>query len=139
MIATPPEVVRLQRVGVKARLTRIVLSFNEPMDAALAEMTSNYIFPPVVRHRPVSNPPREIRVTSAVYDSSSQTVTLRTAKPLNLHRVYQITVNGMAPSGLANVSGVPLDGPGTGPSGSNFVMSFSGRASLRGIPGPGQS
>jgi hypothetical protein len=48
-------------------------------------------------------------------------------------------VNGMAPSGLTNVSGVLLDGQGDGQPGSRFVMSFAGRASLKGIPGPGQS
>ena len=31
---------------------------------------------------------------------------------LNLHLVYQITVNGMAPLGLTNTSGVLLDGRG---------------------------
>jgi autotransporter-associated beta strand protein len=139
VIGTPPEVVSLQRVGVKPRLTRIVLSFNEPMDAALAELTSNYAFRPVVRGRAVTRARREIRVTSAVYDAASRTVTLRTAKPLGLHQVYQITANGLAPSGLANVSGVLLDGQGNGQPGSSFVLTFAGRASLRGVPGPGQS
>jgi hypothetical protein len=35
------------------------------------------------------------------------------------------------------VSGVLLDGKGKGVAGSNLVMSFSGKASLKGIPGPG--
>ena len=133
VIATPPAVVRLQRIGRGARRAQIVLSFNQPMALTAAELTSNYVLRPVVRGHVVNKPHQLIRVRSAVYDSTNQTVTLRAAKPLNLHRVYQVTVNGLAPSGLTNVSGVALDGRGDGRPSSNFVLSFAGRASLRGI------
>jgi len=139
VIATPPEVVRLQRFGVHYQPTRIVLSFDQPMSPALAEMTGNYVLRRVVRGRPLSNPRQAIRVTSAVYDPASQTVSLRTSIRLNLHYVYQITVNGVAPSGLTNISGVLLDGNGNGAPGSNFVKSFSGQSSLRGISVSGPS
>ena len=133
VIATPPAVVRLQRIGAAHRRAQIVLSFNQPMALTAAELASNYVLRPVVRGRAVNKPHQLIRVRSAVYDSTNQTVTLRAAKPLNLHRVYQITVNGLAPSGLTNVSGVALDGRGDGRPSSNFVLSFAARASLRGI------
>jgi hypothetical protein len=139
VIATPPKVLRLQRFGTSPRATRIVLSFDEPMNPVSAELTSNYIFRRVVQGRPLNGPRQRIQVTSAVYDPAKRTVTLRPARPLNLRQVYQITVNGMAPSGLTNVSGVSLDGRGNGLPGSNLVMSFARRASLRGIPGPGGS
>ncbi len=139
VISTPPEVVRLQRIGGGARPTQIVLSFDEALDSGFADMTSNYVFRPVVRGRPLNKPRQMIRVKSAVYDPANHTVTLRTAKRLNLNQVYQITVNGMAPPGLRNVSGVLLDGQGNGQPGSNFATSFAGRKSLKGIPGPGQS
>ena len=45
---------------------------------------------------------------------------------LNLHLVYQITVNGMAPLGLTNTSGVLLDGQGNGQPGTNFVAMLRG-------------
>ena len=135
-IVTPPKVLRLQRFGVRAQPTRIVLTFDEPMNPSLAQLTSNYVFRPVIRGRVQTRPRQAIKVASAVYDPVTQTVTLRTAKRLNLQQVYQITVNGSAPQGLTNLSGVLLDGKGNGLAGSNLVMSFAGKASLKGIPGP---
>ncbi len=133
VIAAPPKVLRLQRIRARTP-TRIVLTFDEPLDPARAQATSNYVFRPVVRRRALLAPRQAIRVRSAVYDPASQTVTLITAKPLKLSNFYQITVNGGAPNGLANVSGVPLDGKGNGSPGSSFILSFNGRASLVGIP-----
>jgi hypothetical protein len=135
-IVTPPKVVRLQRFGVRLQPTRIVLTFDEPMNSDLAQLTSNYVFRPVVRGKVQTKPRLAIRAASAAYNPATQTVTLRTAKRLNLNQVYQITVNGAAPLGLTNLSGVLLDGKGEGIAGANLVMSFSGKASQRGIPGP---
>ena len=81
--------------SARAPTAQIVLSFNQPMALTAAELASNYVLRPVVRGRAVNKPHQLIRVRSAVYDSTNQTVTLRAAKPLNLHRVYQITVNGL--------------------------------------------
>ncbi|MFI5460266.1 MAG: beta strand repeat-containing protein [Isosphaerales bacterium] len=129
VIATPPKVLRLQRLRGRTP-TRIVLSFDQPMNAALAQLTSNYVFRRVVRGRALLGPRHAIRVKSAVYDPAKQTVTLTTARRLSLKLVYQISVNGGTPRGLTNVSGVPLDGNGNGLPGSSFIMSFTGRASL---------
>ena len=109
----PARVLRLQRFGVRAQPTRIVLTFDEPMNPNAADLKSNYVFRPVVRGRVQTRPRQAIRVASAVYDPATRTVTLRTAKRLNLRRVYQITVNGRAPQGLTNQSGSLLDGKGT--------------------------
>jgi autotransporter-associated beta strand protein len=128
-ISTPPRVVRLERLPGR-RPTRIVLTFNEPMNAALAQATSNYVFRKFIRGHTLAGPGKAIRVRSAVYDPAQQTVTLTTAKRLGLKQVYQITVNGAAPHGLANISGVPLDGQGSGAPGSNYVVFLSGRGSL---------
>ena len=138
-ITTPPRVLRLQRFGRGIQPTRIVLSFDEPMNPTLAELTKNYAFRRVVRGRVLSRPQQVIRVRSAVYDAANETVTLTTAKRLNLHQIFQITASGIPPQGLENVSGVPLDGKGNGSPGSSFVLRFGGRASLKGIPGPGNS
>ncbi len=51
VIATPPAVVRLQRIGRGARRAQIVLSFNQPMALTAAELASNYVLRPVVRGR----------------------------------------------------------------------------------------
>ncbi len=135
VIATPPTVVRLQRLKGGAR-TRFVLSFDEPMDPALVQLTSNYVFRRVFRGHVLTGPRSTFRVKSAVYNSATQTVRLTTARSLCLHMVYQLTVNGSAPSGLTNVSGVLLDGLGDGQPGTSYVVSFTGKASLKGIAGP---
>jgi hypothetical protein len=46
---------------------------------------------------------------------------------MNIHWKYTLTVNGAAPSGLTNPSGVPLDGAGDGQVGSNYVASVTWR------------
>ena len=136
-ITTPPRVVRLQRFGVRLQPTRIVLTFDEPMNPYFAQLTGNYVFRPVIRGRVQTKPRQAIRVASAVYNSVAQTVTLTAAKRLNLNQVYQLTVNGSAPQALTNLSGVLLDGKGKGIAGTNLVLSFAGKASQKGIPGPG--
>ena len=66
------------------------------------------------------------RVSAAVYDSSTLTVTLFTSQRLDIHNLYQLTVNGMTPSGLTGATGVPLAGQGD-MSGTNYVKVISGK------------
>jgi hypothetical protein len=134
-IATPPKVVRFQRVKGRTP-ARFVLTFDEPMDQVLAQTLGNYVFRPVVRSKVLHAPRQAIHVKSAMYDSARETVTLVTVRPIKLAKTYQITVNGAATNGLANVSGVALDGKGNGRPGSDFVITFTGQASMRGIPRP---
>jgi hypothetical protein len=70
---------------------------------------------------------QRITVVSAVYDSATDTVTLVPAERLNIHRRYRLTVNGTAPAGLTNPSGVLLDGAGNGQPGSDHVTSITSR------------
>ena len=65
------------------------------------------------RHNRVRLGPK-IAVAAAVYDPTNTTVTLSFAKRLNVHHLYQLTINGTAPSGLTDPSGQFLDGAGTG-------------------------
>ena len=46
---------------------------------------------------------------------------------LDLHKLYQLTVNGRTPIGLTGATGVPLDGLGIGTPGTNYVRKFSGK------------
>jgi autotransporter-associated beta strand protein len=137
-IETAPRVARLQRLKGGLR-TRFVLTFDEPMNSALAQQPTNYVFHRVVKGRVLSGPRNTIKVQSALYNETTHTVTLKTKKQLSLNQVYQITVSGGTSGGLTNVSGVALDGLGNGAAGSSFTLSFKGRASLKGIPGPGNS
>jgi hypothetical protein len=137
-VVGPPRVLSLQRKGTGFQPTKIVLAFDQPMDLMLADLAGNYIIQPVVGGKVVASARRAIHVTSAMYNQSNQSVTLTTAKRLQLNQVYQITVNGHLPQGLTNEIGVLLDGSGIGGPGHDLIMRFSGSASLAGIPGPGQ-
>jgi len=117
----PPTVVSLQRFGYHLHPTSLVLSFNQPMDPTPAETLGNYtLVAPGHGHR------RVITLKAAQYNAATQAVTLLPSHLLNLHRVYQITVNGMAPLGLTDTAGVLLDGLGNGQPGTDFVALLRG-------------
>jgi hypothetical protein len=118
---TPPTVTDLQRFGVHVETTALVLTFSQAMDASQAEALGNYTLIAAGHgHR------RVIRLVVANYDAAALTVTLVPSQTLNLHRVYQLTVNGVAPTGLTNTSGVLLDGNGDGSPGGNYVAILRG-------------
>ncbi len=112
-----PLVTGLRRYGISTQPTYLFLNFNGPLDPTSAQNPSNYQILGPGGHR--------IRVVSAIYDPATQTVTLVPAVQLNLQRKYSLTVNGAAPAGLTNLSGVPLDGSGKGHVGSNYVASIT--------------
>ena len=121
-----PRVTRLKRHGFHRRPTYLYLVFNSPVDPSSAQNPSNYQILGPHGHR--------ITVVSASYNSATHSVTLVPEERLNIHRRYQLTVNGTAPSGLASPSGILLDGAGNGQSGTNYVASITwknlaGRAS----------
>ncbi len=114
-----PLVTGLRRYGFHWQPTYLLLNFNGPLDPTSAQNPSNYQI-----LGPGGHP---ITVVSAIYDPATQTVTLVPAERLNIHWKYSLTVNGAAPSGLTNPSGVPLDGSGKGQVGSNHVTSITRR------------
>ena len=114
-----PLVTGLRRYGFHAQPTYLLLNFNGPLDPTSAQNPLNYQILGPGGHG--------ITVVSAIYDPATQTVTLVPAERLNIHWKYSLTVNGAAPSGLTNPSGVPLDGSGKGQVGSNYVTSITRR------------
>ena len=114
-----PQVTGLRRYGFHWQPTYLLLNFNGPLDPTSAQNPLNYQVLGPGGHR--------ITVVSAIYDPATQTVTLVPAERLNIHWKYSLTVNGAAPSGLTNPSGVPLDGSGKGQVGSNYVTSITRR------------
>jgi uncharacterized repeat protein (TIGR01451 family) len=103
-----PAATSVHRFGFHAQPTRLVPTFDEPLDPARAQDPGNY------RIVPLGGPPRRIRVKTAVYDVATRTVTLSPVHRLNLHRLFRLTVVGTGPSGVADASGYLLDGPSTG-------------------------
>jgi uncharacterized repeat protein (TIGR01451 family) len=118
---TPPTVTSLQRFGFHAQPTAFVLTFSSALDPTLAQDLQNYDLRPI---GPGGHLGRRIRIAAAVYNPLANTVMLHLANRLNLHARYKLVVNGMPPSGLADPSGILLDGVGNGIPGSDYVRNF---------------
>lgn len=125
VIAVPPTVVSVQRFGVHAEPTKLVLTFSTPLNAASAQNINNYRIVTLGRSgRRGRRVGHDVRIRAASYDAASRTVTLYPAERLKLRNLYQLTVVGTAPSGVAGASGASLDGSGTGHPGSDFARTI---------------
>ena len=123
-----PAVVDLQRFGFHEQSTILLVTFDMPLDAAQARDLRNY------RIVTMGGPGRGgslhghvTHVRNAVYNAAAQTVTLHLAERLDIHNLYRITITGTSPGGLMGTGGTPLDGAGTGKTGTNFVSVISWR------------
>jgi hypothetical protein len=107
-----PTVISVKRFGIHMQQTVLVLSFNDGLDPTSAVNLSNY--------RVIDPAGRSVRIRSAVFDASTNTVTLLPADRINLHHTYRLTVVGTGSSGVRNAEGVLLDGADTGTPGSDY-------------------
>ena len=119
--APPPSVTSLLRFGFHDQPTAFVLTFSSALDPTRAQDTQNYTLTPI---GPSGHLGRRIRISAAVYNPLANTVTLHLANRLYLHARYKLVVSGMPPAGLADPSGVLLDGLGNGIPGSDYVRNF---------------
>ncbi len=107
-----PQITLLQRYGYHMMPTSLVLTFDQALEQATAENPHNY---------QITGPRgRAIRVTSAVYDPTTDTVTLRPSERINIHYKYELTVDGKKTGGLTDTQGLLLDGTDSGKPGSNY-------------------
>jgi hypothetical protein len=121
----PPAVVALARFGFHKQPTVLVLIFSQALDPARAQNVAEYQLVTVVKGRHGKlHVGTHIAIAKAVYDPTNLTVSLVAAKRLNLHKLYQLTVNGTRPNGLTDPYGQFLDGAGNGQSGTNYVKVF---------------
>lgn len=113
-------------------ITALVLTFSNDMNLARVQQLRNYRVQLVgTRGAPGST----VKLVSAVFNPIQRTVTLTPAQPLSLTSTYNLTVNGTAPRGLANVNGVLLDGTANGRTGTNYFIRFGqGTAITSGNP-----
>jgi uncharacterized repeat protein (TIGR01451 family) len=128
---TAPTVLSLERLGFHEQPTLLVLGFSEPLDAATAQDLGNYQLTLIAHGGRLH---RSVPLTGAVYNATTDSVTLQPAQLLPLRFNYKLVVNGSTPTGVASSSGVLLDGAGNGVPGSNYVRVF-GREVLAG-PNP---
>jgi type VI secretion system secreted protein VgrG len=116
--ADGPQVTNVQRFGVHAQPTFIVITFNSALDPVPAENVANYVIVGPGKHH--------VKVKSARYNPLSHSVTLALVQRLSLHKTYMLTINGTPPAGLKNPAGLFLDGAKNGQPGSNSVIMLSG-------------
>jgi hypothetical protein len=114
-----PHVTQVERFGIHMMPTTVVVSFDEPLDAASAGNVANYS---------ITGPSgKTIAIRSATYDPVSGTVTLRPAQRINIHHSYKLVINGTGPGGLQDTSGRLLDGADSGHPDSNYVTTLTWR------------
>ena len=89
-----------------------MLDFDQPLDPSTAQNVSNYVI--------IGPGGRRDRIRSAVYDPTTQTVTLHPARRVNVHHNYKLTVIGVGPHAVSDSQGLLLDGKDTGIAGSNY-------------------
>ena len=123
--AAPPAVLRLSRLGVLARPTRLLIAFDAPIDPITADDPANYRLDDLGRDRlPGTADDRPVAINSASYDPASLTVTLSPSHRLPLRRAFRLTVLGTPPGGLTGAGGTPIDGDGDGLPGGDFLAVF---------------
>lgn len=89
-----PAVTKLVRFGIHMQPTQLQLTFAGPLDPAQASNPAYYhVIAPNAAGSFTGQGTTIIPVTSAVYDAVNHTVTLTTAKRLNVHHLYQLVVN----------------------------------------------
>ena len=113
-----PTVVSIVRFGFHMEPTSLVLTFSAAMNPTPAQNVSNYQLE--------NSQGATIPISSAVYDASTDTVTLSPSQLLSLHQSYMLTVTGTPPSGLTSSTGVYLDGADNGGAGTNYVTTITG-------------
>ncbi len=100
--STPPRITSVSRYGYHTHPTFLVLSFQGQMNAVRVQDVANYRILDAHGHA--------IRITSVVYDPTTNSATITPASKLNVHRTYELTVSGTGVSGLSDMAGNMLDG-----------------------------
>ena len=121
----------LRRTGFHFQPTRLQLAFSAPLDRATAANTNNYqIVDLGPDGRIGTRDDRVVKVRSAAYAASAQTVTLKPAHRLSFFRHYLVTVRATAPGGLTDAAGNLLDGNRDGRAGGDYQVIIKGFATM---------
>jgi len=121
-----PEPLRVNDIDFVAqfgRVTRIIVSFNQPVAAGPAGTLANYqLIGPGPDRRLGTADDRVRSLAAARYDPATNTVRLRPSNPLLNGNFFHLIVEG--DTGLITPSGEPLDGDGDGAPGGDFHRIF---------------
>jgi type VI secretion system secreted protein VgrG len=106
--------------------TTLVIHFNEGLSPAQAQSAAEYqIVTLGGPGRGGSRVGQHTALSRALYDPSTNTVTLETATRLDVHNRYRLMIAGSTPGGLSDTAGRLLDGKDNGVPGSDFVTIIS--------------
>jgi len=122
-----PQVATVERYGYHMMPTTLVLTFDQALDAIAADDPDNYQI--------IGPCGRKIRVKSAEYDPSTETVTLKPSQRINIHHRYTLIVDGASPGSITNTTGQFLDSRDGGP-GSNYTTPLTWRNLVLDSPRP---
>jgi len=145
-------VVTEQLIGPEAAITSVVLTFNQPLDAATADNPNAYA---IVRRVNETNDDssgiignlnpfggssnstsqsilsKHVRIQTAVYDASNMTVTLTPTAPFRADKYFRfLRVVGTGNNAILNASGVRVDAAGNGKS-SDAIIKFASKVGRR--------
>jgi hypothetical protein len=113
-----PKVIDVKRYGYHMMPTTLVLTFDEALSAITADDAKDYWI--------IGPAGRRIAVKSAVYDATTDTVTLHPRERVNIHHRYELVINGTSAGAVANTQGQNLGSNSDG-SGSNYKGSLTWR------------
>ncbi len=106
----------------KKGVTEILVGFSGALNAAEAQELGIYRLTTAGRGGSfTAKNAAVIKLKSATYDATTDTVALFPKKPFTLVKKVQLRVDGVAPSGLEDSLGRLIDGGHTGQAGSNAV------------------
>ena len=112
-----PQVTSVARYGYHSQATYFVIYFNMALDPTSAQHVSNYTVTGPNGHK--------FKIKAAIYNPTTNAVTLEFGTRLALKKSYRLTINGTTSSGVKNIDGLLLDGAYTGQPGSNFVTTVT--------------
>jgi hypothetical protein len=96
----------------------LVLTFSEGLDPSTARNAANYKIVPLGPHGKFGH---SIAVTRIAYNPADRTVTLHPSHALNVHKRFELIVDGASAHPITDLALHALDGATTGKAGSNYV------------------
>ena len=119
----------------KHQVTAIVITFSGQVNTAEADSAATYrLATPGSHGSYTAKNAKTIKLRSANYNSSSETVTLTPKSPFKVTKPVQILVSGLPPSGLRDGLGRLIDGDHNGTTGGNATAILTrGGASIAAV------
>ena len=112
-----PVVMKFQRFGYHSQPTLLVLTFSEDLDLATAGNAANYRIARVDPHGKFGRP---IAIRRITYSPADRTVTLHPSQRLNVHKRFELIVDGTSRHAVVDLALHALDGGNTGRTGSDY-------------------